>query len=112
MEKNAFVDKSKQIPYEIIQDINGENLIGLSYRQLILLKYHQGVENAFKIIHGDFVSTDDGTGIVHIAPTFGADDAKAAEKAGVLSMLILNNEKKLVLLLLTYKENLSIILGF
>ena len=97
VEKNAFVDKSKQIPYEIIQDINGENLIGLSYEQLIpFAEPHQGVENAFKIIHGDFVSTDDGTGIVHIAPTFGADDAKAAEKAGVPPMLILNNEKKLV----------------
>ena len=97
VEKNAFIDKSKQIPYEIIQNINGEDLIGLSYEQLIpFAEPHHGVDNAFKIIHGDFVSTEDGTGIVHIAPTFGADDAKAAEKAGVPPMLTLNNEKELV----------------
>ena len=57
---------------------------------------HHDVGNAFKVIHGDFVSTEDGTGIVHIAPTFGADDAKAAEKAGVPPMLTLNNENELV----------------
>ena len=97
VEKNAMVDESKQIPYEIIQHLNGEDLIGLSYEQLMpLAEPHQGVDNAFKVIHGDFVSTDDGTGIVHIAPTFGADDAKAAEKAGVPPMLILNNENELV----------------
>ena len=97
VEKNSMVDESKQIPYEIIQHINGEDLIGLSYEQLIpLAEPHHGVGNAFKVIHGDFVSTEDGTGIVHIAPTFGADDAKAAEKAGVPPMLTLNNENELV----------------
>ena len=95
--ENAMVDESKQIPYEIIQHLNGEDLIGLSYEQLMpLAEPHKGVDNAFKVIHGDFVSTDDGTGIVHIAPTFGADDANAAEKAGVPPMLILNNENELV----------------
>ena len=95
VEKNSMVDESKQIPYEIIQHINGEDLIGLSYEQLIpLAEPHHGVGNAFKVIHGDFVSTEDGTGIVHIAPTFGADDAKAAEKAGVPPMLTLNNENE------------------
>ena len=97
VEKNSMVNESKQIPYEIIQHINGKDLIGLSYEQLIpLAEPHHGVDNAFKVIHGDFVSTDDGTGIVHIAPTFGADDAKVAEKAGVPPMLTLNSENELV----------------
>ena len=51
-------------------------MVGLKYHQLMpLVEPHENKENAFKIIHGDFVSTEDGTGIVHIAPTFGADDA-------------------------------------
>ena len=53
-------------------------------------------DKAFKIIHGDFVSTDDGTGIVHIAPTFGADDAKVAKDAGIPPMLVKNKSGDLV----------------
>ncbi len=97
VQKDLFVDEGKQISYEIIRHINGKDLIGLSYEQLIpLAQPHHDVDKAFKIIHGDFVSTEDGTGIVHIAPTFGADDAKVAENAGVPAMLILDEKNNLI----------------
>ena len=74
---------AKKIPYFIQQEIKGEELIGIRYEQL----WHQAPlplnnpENAFRIIAGDFVTTEDGTGIVHTAPTFGADDAQVAKEA-------------------------------
>ena len=58
--------------------------MGFSYEQLMpLASPAENAEAAFKIIHGDFVSTEEGTGIVHIAPTFGADDAKVAKDSGI-----------------------------
>ena len=61
-----------------------------------LVKPHENKENAFKVIHGDFVSTEDGTGIVHIAPTFGADDAKVAKEANVPPMIVIDSSGELV----------------
>lgn len=87
----------KKIPYQIITEFTGKDLIGSSYEQL--LPYTLPAENpekAFKVIAGDFVSTEEGTGIVHIAPTFGADDARVAKQAGVPAMLVMNEEGKLV----------------
>ncbi|WP_027418732.1 isoleucine--tRNA ligase [Crocinitomix catalasitica] len=81
----------KTIPYQIIGECKGEDLIGIRYDQL--LDYTLPFENAdkaFVIIGGDFVTTEDGTGIVHTAPTFGADDALVAKAAGVPPMLILD----------------------
>ena len=95
--KEDITNAEKQIGYEIIQKIPGSKLENLNYKQLMpLSKPAENVENAFKIIHADFVSTEDGTGIVHIAPTFGADDAKAAQEAKVPAMLVENKEGELV----------------
>ena len=87
----------KQIFYKIVQKLKGFDLEGLKYKQLMPLALPvENPEKAFKIIHGDFVSTDDGTGIVHIAPTFGADDAKVAKDAGIPPMLVKNKSGDLV----------------
>ena len=87
----------KQILYKIVQKLKGSDLEGLKYKQLMPLALPvENPEKAFKIIHGDFVSTDDGTGIVHIAPTFGADDAKVAKDAGIPPMLVKNKSGDLV----------------
>ena len=84
-DENDFVNYTsdhKKIPYTILGECKGKNLIGIRYEQLLpyALPY-QHPENAFRVISGDFVTTEDGTGIVHIAPTFGADDAKVAKEA-------------------------------
>ncbi len=84
------------IPYHIIAECKGAALVNIKYEQLLpwALPY-QNSENAFRVIAGDFVTTEDGTGIVHTAPTFGADDAKAAKEASpeVPPMLILDENK-------------------
>ncbi len=83
----------KKIPYYIVKGFKGKDLIGIRYEQLLdyTLPY-QHPENAFRIIAGDFVTTEDGTGIVHTAPTFGADDALVAKQAipEVPPMLVLD----------------------
>jgi isoleucyl-tRNA synthetase len=79
----------KKIPFHIGPSFKGSDLIGLRYEQL--LPYAQPMENpenAFQVIAGDFVTTEDGTGIVHTAPTFGADDALVGKQAGVPGMLV------------------------
>ncbi len=80
------------IPYYIEKEFKGSDLVGLEYEQLLpyALPY-ENAENAFKVIPGDFVTTEDGTGIVHIAPTFGQDDAQVAKDAGVPAMLVLDD---------------------
>jgi isoleucyl-tRNA synthetase len=78
----SYQPTDKKIPYYIITDFKGEDLIGIRYEQLLhyALPY-QNPENAFRVITGNFVTTEDGTGVVHTAPTFGADDAKVAREA-------------------------------
>jgi isoleucyl-tRNA synthetase len=72
----------KKIPYQIVAEGKGADLVGVRYEQLMpLVLPNDNPENAFRIISGDFVTTEDGTGIVHTAPTFGADDAKVAKEA-------------------------------
>ena len=91
------IDSSKEYSFEIVKTFKGEGLVGFSYEQLMpFARPFERPEAAFKIIHGDFVSTEDGTGIVHIAPTFGADDAKVAADSGIPSMLVKNNSGELV----------------
>ncbi|ADV48515.1 Isoleucyl-tRNA synthetase [Cellulophaga algicola DSM 14237] len=78
-----YKEGDKKIPYLVLDaTILGKDLVGVKYEQLIpyVLPY-QNAENAFRIIAGDFVTTEDGTGIVHTAPTFGADDAMVAKQA-------------------------------
>ncbi|PJR03572.1 isoleucine--tRNA ligase [Avrilella dinanensis] len=90
---SAYKVGDKTIPYWVMKTFTGSELIGTRYEQLLpYAQPYENAENAFQVIPGDFVTTEDGTGIVHTAPTFGADDAKVAKDAGVPPMLVLNNE--------------------
>ena len=81
-ELKNFTTSDKVIPYLVLESIFGSELVGIKYYQLLdYAQPYQSPENAFRIISGDFVTTEDGTGIVHTAPTFGADDAIAAKQA-------------------------------
>ncbi|HAP69412.1 MAG TPA: isoleucine--tRNA ligase [Flavobacteriales bacterium] len=80
----------KKIPYQVVAEFKGAELVGTKYEQL--MPYAQPDGEGFKVIAGDFVSTEDGTGIVHIAPTFGADDARVAKIAGMGAMLVDDGE--------------------
>lgn len=88
-EKHALSDYKKGdklIPYKIVHKFGGNDLEGLEYEQL--LPYVQPSKPAFRVIIGDFVSTEDGTGIVHISPTFGADDYRVATQNDVPSITV------------------------
>ena len=86
-----FNDK---IPYEVLPGkFKGSELVGMKYEQLI--PWFRPDEGAFRVIAGDYVTTEDGTGIVHIAPTFGADDAKVAKLAGVPGLYVTDREGNL-----------------
>jgi isoleucyl-tRNA synthetase len=105
------------LPFKTIAECKGTDLVGIKYEQLLpyALPY-QNPENAFRVILGDFVTTEDGTGIVHTAPTFGADDAKVAKEATpeVPPMLVLDeNENPVPLVDLQGKflENLGELSG-
>ncbi len=78
----------KILPYRVVAHFKGTDLEGLKYEQLFA--YVNPGEGAFRVILGDYVSTEDGTGIVHIAPTFGADDAFVAKKAGVPALQLID----------------------
>ncbi|WP_335973392.1 isoleucine--tRNA ligase [Gaetbulibacter jejuensis] len=72
----------KKIPYYVVKEFKGADLVGITYEQLLPYALpNDNPENAFRVIAGDFVTTEDGTGIVHTAPTFGADDALVAKQA-------------------------------
>ena len=72
----------KKIPYYVVKEFKGKDLVGIRYEQLLdYVLPNDTPENAFRVIAGDFVTTEDGTGIVHTAPTFGADDALVAKQA-------------------------------
>lgn len=77
----SYTAGEKIVPYRIVGTMNGSDLTGIHYRQL--LPWVNPGEGAFRVIPGDYVSTDDGTGIVHIAGTFGADDLRVSRAAGV-----------------------------
>ena len=78
----------KILPYRVVAHFKGTDLEGLKYKQLFA--YVNPGEGALRVILGDYVSTEDGTGIVHIAPTFGADDAFVAKKAGVPALQLID----------------------
>lgn len=93
----TYQSGDKTIPYFIAGECKGIDLVGLQYEQLLPYALpHENADKAFRVIPGDFVTTEDGTGIVHIAPTFGADDAKVAAEAGVPGMLVLDETGKAV----------------
>ncbi len=89
----AYNAGDKLIPFEVLKEVKGADLKGLVYEQL--LPFAQ-VDNgkAFEIITGDFVTTEDGTGIVHIAPSFGADDFKVAKQHGIGSLTLVDKRGK------------------
>ncbi len=79
---NLPTGKAGNIPYQILAECKGSDLVGIRYEQLMNFGINfENAENAFRVIAGDFVTTEDGTGIVHTAPTFGADDAIVAKQA-------------------------------
>lgn len=81
----------KLIPWEIGAEFKGSELVGLRYEQLMPYVSNDDLEkNAFRVISGDFITTEDGTGIVHIAPTFGADDFRAAREGGIPAVLVMD----------------------
>ena len=80
----------KHIPWEVVDTLTGSELVGRTYEQL--LPYVEPDGPAFRIIPGDFVSTEDGTGIVHISPTFGADDQRVASQSGIGAILVTDEE--------------------
>lgn len=96
-EKNADLEMSdyqpgqKQIPYRIVAEFTGQELNEIRYEQL--LPYAQPESgDAFRVVPGDFVTTEDGTGIVHIAPSFGADDFKVARQYGIGSLTLVDKQ--------------------
>ncbi|MDR0363821.1 MAG: isoleucine--tRNA ligase [Bacteroidales bacterium] len=97
-EKNAelsfedYKKGDKHIPFKVLAETKGINLIDMEYEQLI--PWVNPGEGAFRVIAGDYVTTEDGTGIVHIAPTFGADDDRVAKQAGVPPLFMVDAEGK------------------
>ncbi|WP_124639350.1 isoleucine--tRNA ligase [Amniculibacterium aquaticum] len=92
-----YSSENKTIPYQVITEFKGSDLCGTTYEQLVpWFLPSENPEKAFVVIPGDFVTTEDGTGIVHTAPTFGADDAKVAKDAGVPPMLVKDENDNLV----------------
>ncbi|MFM7668035.1 MAG: class I tRNA ligase family protein, partial [Bacteroidota bacterium] len=96
-ELSNYKTGDKTTPFYVVGTCLGKELVGIKYEQL--LPYclpAENAESAFQVIAGDFVTTEDGTGIVHTAPTFGADDAKVAAEAGVPPMLVHDEKGNLV----------------
>lgn len=89
---NSYKEGDKIVPYTILDEFTGKQLLDIQYEQLIPWIKIDGT--AFKVISGDYVTTEDGTGIVHIAPTFGADDAFVAKKQGIAGCLVLDKNGK------------------
>lgn len=92
----------KLVPFKVVAEYKGPDLVGMQYEQLFPWvkpvemdadgNFKNAADKAFRVIAGDYVTTDDGTGIVHIAPTFGADDAFVARAAGIPSLFMINKK--------------------
>ncbi len=92
----------KLVPFKVVGEYMGPDLVGMEYEQLLPWvkpvsvdengDWHEAADKAFRVIPGDYVTTEDGTGIVHIAPTFGADDAFVARAAGIPSLFMINKK--------------------
>ena len=93
MDLATYKHGDKIIPYQIVGNYSGAELVGMRYEQL--MPWVNPGENAFRVIPGDYVTTEDGTGIVHIAPTFGADDAQVAKAAGIPPLQLVNKKGEL-----------------
>src|SRR5690606_38106556 len=94
-----YTPETKVIPFRILKEFTGDKLVDTRYEQLVpWFTPNDNPENAFRVILGEFVTTEDGTGIVHTAPTFGADDARVAKMAQpeVPPMLVKDENDNLV----------------
>ena len=99
---DAYKPGDKLVPFEVVGKYKGPELVGMEYEQLLPWvkpievdeqgTWHDASAKAFRVIPGDYVTTEDGTGIVHIAPTFGADDANVARAAGIPSLFMLTRK--------------------
>ena len=98
---DSYTQGDKVVPYQIVAEYKGADLVGMHYKQLFpwvkpVFKADDGSiqtsDAGFRVIPGDYVTTEDGTGIVHIAPTFGADDAFVAKAAGIPSLFMINRK--------------------
>ena len=87
---NEYQKGDKVVPWQVVARIKGEELVGMHYRQLF--PWVNPGEGAFRVIPGDYVTTDDGTGIVHIAGTFGADDLRVSRAAGVPPLHLIDRD--------------------
>ena len=92
LDLNAYQAGDKKLPFKVLDEFSGSTLTGVRYEQLI--PWIQPDGDAFRVIPGDYVTTDDGTGIVHIAPTFGADDDRVAKVAGIAPLILMDREGK------------------
>ncbi len=95
----SYQNDGKNLPYKILATVKGKALAGIRYEQLLPFDANkkENIEgDAFKVILGDFVTTSDGTGIVHIAPSFGADDMKVAGENGIGSLTLVDKEGKFI----------------
>ncbi|WP_288735492.1 isoleucine--tRNA ligase [uncultured Parabacteroides sp.] len=90
LELSDYKIGDKLIPFKVVGEWKGSELAGMHYEQLI--PWVNPGEGAFRVINGDFVTTEDGTGIVHIAPTFGADDDRVAKAAGVPPLMMIDKD--------------------
>ena len=88
----AYQAGDKKLPYRVIAEFKGKELVGANYEQLMPMARPNG--KAFEVISGDYVTTSDGTGIVHIAPTFGADDARVARNFGIAPLMVVDKDGK------------------
>ena len=97
---DSYKPGDKVVPYEVVAEYKGTDLVGMHYEQLFpwvkpIVKEGDEIKvsnDGFRVIPGDYVTTEDGTGIVHIAPTFGADDAFVAKAAGIPSLFMVNKK--------------------
>lgn len=89
-ERLEEVFSDHQQDWDVLEHVEGHRLVGLHYEQLMPYVKPQG--DAFRVIAGDFVTTTEGTGIIHIAPTFGADDYRVAQKEGITSILVTDQD--------------------
>lgn len=89
---DEYKQGDKHVPYKVLDEVSGSKLAGLRYEQLIPWISPDG--DAFRVIVGDYVTTSDGTGIVHIAPTFGADDDRVARQTGIAPLILIGKDGK------------------
>ena len=95
----AAFSTAKELPWHIQAQFTGADLVGIHYERLFNTEagfpHFEGEENGFRVIVGDFVTTEDGTGIVHISPTFGADDFRVAQLNGIPALMVADDQGKL-----------------